>query len=130
MKHTDPSPIGLDIGTSRIVAAQRSGEDYKFSAELNAFVTIPYSSMTENVLKKENVPHTVQNSNILVPGNKSERFAGLLDTETRRPMTRGLLNPAEPDNVTLIRQLITSAIGENAKQGQTVCFSVPAAPPG
>jgi hypothetical protein len=130
MEHTDPSPIGLDIGTSRIIAAQRSGEEYTFSAELNAFVTIPYSSMTENVLKKENVPHTVRNSSILVHGNESERFADLLDTETRRPMTRGLLNPTEPDNVTLIRQLITSTIGQGAKQGQTVCFSVPAAPAG
>lgn len=130
MKQSDSSPIGLDIGTSRIIAAQRSGDEYNFSAELNAFVTIPYSKMTENVLKKGNVSHTVQNSSIVVHGNESERFADLLDSETRRPMTRGLLNPTEPEGVTLIRQLITSTIGQGARQGQTVCFSIPAAPIG
>jgi hypothetical protein len=130
MKHSDPSPIGLDIGTSRIIAAERSGEDYKFCAELNAFVTIPYSKMTENVLKKEGVSHTVQNSSIIVHGNESERFADLLDIETRRPMTRGLLNPTEPESVSLIRQIITSTLGSRAKPGQTVCFTVPAAPLG
>ncbi len=130
MKHSETSPIGLDIGTSRIVAAQQSGEECKYSAQLNAFVTIPYSKMTENVLKKENIPHTVQGSGIIVHGNESERFANLLDIETRRPMTRGLLNPTEPDSVALIRQLIASTLGPGIKSGQTVFFSVPAAPAG
>lgn len=130
MKNTEPNPIGLDIGTSRIIAAERSGEDYKFSAELNAFVTIPYSKMTENVLKKEGVSHTVENSSIVVHGNESDRFADLLDIETRRPMTRGLLNPTEPESVSLIRQIVTSTLPQRARQGQTVCFSVPAAPIG
>jgi hypothetical protein len=130
MKHSEPSPIGLDIGTSRIIAAQRSGADYSYSAQLNAFVTIPYSKMTESVLKKESIPHTIQDTTIIVHGNESERFADLLDVETRRPMTRGLLNPTEPESVTLVRQLIASTIGTGTKQGQTVCFSVPAAPLG
>ncbi|MBI4876819.1 MAG: hypothetical protein HY822_19455 [Acidobacteria bacterium] len=130
MKHSDTSPIGLDIGTSRIIAAQRSGEDYTFTAQLNAFVTIPYSKMTENVLKKESIPHAVQNSSLVVHGNESERFADLLNMETRRPMTRGLLNPTEPDSVALIRQIVATIVGQGARQGQTVCFSVPAAPTG
>ena len=130
MKHSDASPIGLDIGTSRIVAAQRSGEEYKYSAQLNAFVAIPYSKMTETVLTKENIPHSVQGSSIVVPGNESERFANLLDMETRRPMTRGLLNPTEPDSVALIRQLVSSTLGSWVKPGQRVCFTIPAATAG
>jgi hypothetical protein len=90
------SAIGLDVGTSRIVAARSMGQDIKYDIQLNAFVTIPYSKMTESVLQKEGVPHTVQANEIIVHGNESERLDDLLNKDIRRPMTRGVLNPDEP----------------------------------
>ena len=120
------SAIGLDVGTSRIVAARSVGEEIKYGIQLNAFVTIPYSKMTENVLQKEGVPHAIDSSEIMVHGNESERFADLLDRDIRRPMTRGLLNPDEPQSVRLIRELTTSLAGKAAK-GAKLCFSVPSA---
>jgi hypothetical protein len=122
-------PIGLDVGTSRIVTARQINNEIKYDAQLNAFVTIPYSKMTENVLRKEGVPHTVDRDEILVHGNESERFADLLNKDVRRTMTRGVLNPDEPDNVRLIRQITQSLLGESGK-GQKVYFTVPAAPLG
>src|SRR6516225_6183948 len=71
--------IGLDVGTSRIVTARQINNEIKYSTQLNAFITIPYSRMTENVLQKEAVPHTVEGDEILVHGNESERFAALLN---------------------------------------------------
>jgi hypothetical protein len=124
------SPIGLDIGTSRIVAARQSDQGYAFQSELNAFVTLPFSKMTENVLRKENVPHSVRGAEIVVHGNESEKFAALLQVETRRPMTKGVLNPSEPEGLGQIRQIISSLVGEKAKPGQKLCYSVPAAPLG
>ena len=123
------SAIGLDVGTSRIVAARNAGPEIKYDIQLNAFVTIPYSKMTESVLQKEGVPHAVDGNEILVHGNESERFADLLDKDIRRPMTRGVLNPGEPDSVRLIRELTISLAGK-ASKGAKLCFSVPAAPPG
>ena len=123
------SAIGLDVGTSRIVAARSVGQDIKYDIQLNAFVNIPYSKMTENVLQKEGVPHAIDANEIMVNGNESERFADLLDKDIRRPMTRGLLNPDEPDSVRLIRELTASLAGKAAK-GAKLCFSVPAAPLG
>jgi hypothetical protein len=41
-------------------------------------------------------------------------------------MTRGVLNPDEPENVRLIRE-ITSSLTGKAEKGQKVCFTVPAA---
>src|SRR4029077_1787399 len=120
------SAIGLDVGTSRIVAARSVGQDIKYDIQLNAFVTIPYSKMTESMLQKEGVPHTVQASEIIVHGNESERFADLLNKDIRRPMTRGVLNPEEPDSVRLIREITASLAGKAAK-GAKLCFSVPAA---
>jgi len=134
MNRSEPktSPIGLDVGTSRIVAARqeaRDGGDIQYTSQLNAFVTIPYSKMTASVLDKEGVPHTVENGEILVHGNESERFADLLNREIRRTMLRGVLNADEPDSVRLIRA-ITSSLAGKAEKGQKLCFTVPAAPLG
>src|SRR5262249_16619008 len=104
--------IGLDVGTSRIVSARQINNEIKYKTQLNAFVTIPYSRMTENVLQKEAVPHTVNGDEILVHGDESERFAGLLDKDIRRPMARGVLNPDESENVRLIRQITESLVGK------------------
>ena len=60
-RYSDGStPVGLDVGTSRIVAAWPNETGYVYRSELNSFVTLPYSKFTENVLRKENVPHTVR----------------------------------------------------------------------
>ena len=109
-------PIGLDIGTSRIVTARQFNHEIAYATELNAFVSIPYSKMTEKALQKEGVPHSVQGAEILVHGNESERFADLLDKDIRRTMTHGVLNPDEPDNVKLIRALTSSLTG-NVEKG-------------
>ncbi|MFN7992608.1 MAG: hypothetical protein U0Q18_03360 [Bryobacteraceae bacterium] len=119
--------IGLDVGTSRIVTARTAEQGFACESQLNAFVSIPHSRMTEGTLKREGIPYNVDGSTITVPGNESARFADLLQSEVRRPMTGGLLNPHEPDNVRIIGQITGMLLGETAK-GQKVCFTVPAAP--
>ena len=125
-----PSALGLDVGTSRIVAAQRHDKDIRFGTQLNAFVTMPFSKLTQGVFKKEGVPHLVQDSEITVYGDQSERFANLFHRETRRPMLRGILNPEESNSLTLVRQIVTLLTGEENGKGQRLCFSVPAPPIG
>jgi hypothetical protein len=124
------SAIGLDVGTSRIVAAQRLDKDTQFQTQLNAFVNIPFTKLTQGVLKKERIPHLVQDSEITVYGDESERFANLFHRETRRPMLRGVLNAGEADSLMLVRQIVTLLTGEATGDGQKLCFSVPAAPLG
>lgn len=126
---TNASAIGLDVGTSRIVTARHANHEVKYDVQLNAFVTVPYSKMTEKVLKAERVPHHVDGNEILVHGNESERFADLLNKDIRRTMTEGLLNPDEPESVRLIREIMVSLSGK-AEKGQKICFTVPAAPIG
>ncbi len=133
MRHNDKtnnnSALGLDVGTSRICLAQRAGEEFQYETQLNAFVNIPFSKMTEGVLKKEKVPHTVNGAEIVVHGNESDRFADLLNVETRRTMSRGVLNPAEPDSLSMIRKIVESLL-DPSKDRQKLCFTVPAAPLG
>lgn len=131
MTHANSSALGLDVGTSRIVIARRAEDDYRFESQLNAFVAIPYSKITEGVLDRERIPHTVQSGQIIVHGNESEKFAGLLNAETRRPMTAGVLDAKEPDSLTMIREILTTMFA--AHRGdlrRKVCFTVPAPPLG
>ncbi|MBI2684748.1 MAG: hypothetical protein HYX27_00415 [Acidobacteria bacterium] len=130
-RYSDGStPVGLDVGTSRIVAAWPDETDYVYRSELNSFVALPGSKFTESVLRKENVPHTVRANEILVQGNESERFADLLGAESRRPMARGFLNPDEPESLTMIGELLRSLLGTASHARQKLFFSIPAAPAG
>src|SRR5258708_7278991 len=128
MSTSTSNAMGLDVGTSRIVTARPDGkEGYQFRSQLNAFVTIPYSKMTERVLDKEGVPHSVNGSQIVVHGNECEKFADLMDTEIRRPMTGGVLDAKEPESISMMKEIIGSLINKNAPEKPLVCFTVPAA---
>jgi hypothetical protein len=126
---TKNEAIGLDVGTSRIVTARQNKNEFRYDAQLNAFVTIPYSKMTANVLKQEAVPHAVNGDEILVHGNESERFADLLNKDVRRTMARGVLNAGEPESVRLIGEIVRMLTGP-AEKGQKLYYTVPAAPLG
>src|SRR5437660_12102436 len=89
-------PLGLDVGTSRIVVARNTERKYQYEAELNAFVTLPYSKLAQSLLERENVFHEVQGAEIVVAGNDAQKFAEVFHVETRRPMRNGVLNPQEP----------------------------------
>ena len=126
--------IGLDVGTSRIVVARKAGQEYEYESHLNSFVAIPYSKMTESTLVREKILHTVQKNEIVVHGNDCERFADVLNTETRRTMTHGVVDPKEPDSVAIIRHMLDSLLSHpenaNEKSRSKIVFTVPAAPLG
>jgi hypothetical protein len=119
---------GLDLGTSRIVLATLNGQKVDFTPQLNAFVHIPYSKMTEQMLARENILHEVEGAHIYAYGNRSDEFAKFLNGDTRRSMQSGLLNPAEPKNLQMIELLLGHLCGK-AKEGEKLCFSIPSAPP-
>lgn len=127
----ESSALGLDVGTSRIVLARRAGDgnEYNYDSQLNAFVSIPYSKITASTLEREGVPHTVESGEIVVHGNESEKFAGLLNAEIRRPMNRGVLDPKEPSSLKMMREILARML-DGSKGSKKVCFTVPAAPLG
>lgn len=130
-RYSDGStPVGLDVGTSRMVAAWPTEEGYTYRSQLNSFVSLPNSKLTEAVLRKEQVPHSIRGPELLVHGNESERFADLIGAELRRPMTKGFLNPAEPDSMPMTQNLLLSLLGPSSHARQKLIFSVPAAPLG
>jgi hypothetical protein len=125
-EEVNTQPIGLDVGTSRIVVARASGKKYEYEAQLNAFFTLPWSRLTESLLQRENVFHEVTRNEIVVSGNDAEKLAEVFHAETRRPMKEGVLNPHEPHAIDVVRRLIGKLVGKAPSSGQKVFFSVPA----
>ena len=123
-------PIGLDVGTSRIVVARSTDDQYTYDTQLNAFLTLPYSKLARSLLERENVFHDVKGSEIVVAGNDAQKFAEVFHAETRRPMLNGVLNPREPHGMVVLQAIIGKMLGKASATGQKVYFSVPAPVPG
>ena len=118
-----PGAVGLDIGTSRIVVADGTpGKETR--SQLNAFVSVPTSEMAENVLRQRGMVYERNCKAIYVYGNDSDFFASFLDTDARRPMHSGLLNPREEMSQHMIQRIIEMLV-PRARKGETLCFSVP-----
>lgn len=119
--------LGLDVGTSRIVLARGTGPSARIERELNAFVSVPYSKFTENILKQNRVSyHLNGGKEMFIFGTESERFAGFFNTEMRRPMRNGVLNPSEENSVLVIESIIGGLLPKTKKH-EPLCFSVPGA---
>lgn len=119
-------PIGLDVGSSRVVAARTVGGKYQYESQLNAFLAVPYSKLTATLLERDNVLHAVEGSEILVIGSDAQRFAEVFHVAIRRPMRHGVLNPQEPHAIAVLRRILTKLLGKSSAEGQNVFFSVPA----
>jgi hypothetical protein len=95
-------------------------------------VAIPHSKITQTVLEREKVSHSVSAGEIIVHGNESDKLASLLNAETRRPMSQGVLDAKEPESLRMMREILSTMLGPaNGKSGrEKLCFTVPAAPLG
>jgi nucleoid DNA-binding protein len=121
------SALGLDVGTSRLVLASGPADHVKAKAELNAFITIPYSKFTENILRQNKVTYQLNGGSALqVYGNEAARFANVFNTELRRPMMGGTLNPSEEYSLSVMQAIVQQLL-RKTKNSEPLRFSVPGA---
>jgi nucleoid DNA-binding protein len=122
---TEPTAVGLDVGTSRVVLATGSAEHARTVDELNAFITLPYSKLTERIFKQKNVPYQLNGGTELqVYGNEAARFANVFNIEVRRPMSGGTLNPAEEQSLNVLQSIFQFLLTK-APRTRNLRFSVP-----
>jgi hypothetical protein len=124
--------VGLDLGTSSVVSARASGRGIRAESELNAFIELPTSRFTEQILKQNEIDFVRENGHLVVYGNGAFKFANMFNTETRRPMRHGLMNASEPYARKLLEVIVGKLVGRprgsRASEPELVCFSVPGAP--
>ncbi|MFQ5792517.1 MAG: hypothetical protein ACE5JI_18760, partial [Acidobacteriota bacterium] len=119
-------PGGLDLGTSTVVTARKNGKTFRSAVELNAFIELPPSRFTEQILEQNDIDFLRESGQIVVYGNGAAKFANMFNAETRRPMRHGLVNATEPYAPRLLEVIVTKLLGKPKRE--TICFSVPGAP--
>jgi hypothetical protein len=124
------NPVGLDVGTSKVVAARRKGKEIDTGAQLNAFIPVPYSRFTESVLGQNEISYYREDGELIIWGTATERFANMFNVNVRRPMADGLLNPKERYAMPVMESIIQSLVPKARAQGEVLAFSVPAAAEG
>ncbi len=120
---SETNALGLDIGTSRIVLAA-GPNGHRAQSQLNAFVSVPYSKMTESILQQNKMIYYRNGKELFVYGNDSERFASFFNAVPRRPMQHGVLNPQEVMGQQIIQAIIEKLV-PRARQNELICFSIP-----
>jgi hypothetical protein len=119
----DGNALGLDVGTSRIVLATDSNS-HRAQTQLNAFVTVPYTKMTETIMQQNKMVYYRNSKDLYVYGNDSERFASFFNAIPRRPMQYGVMNAQEGMGQQII-QAIIELIVPKARKNELICYSVP-----
>jgi hypothetical protein len=124
-------PLGLDVGTSKIVAARRSGRELQAATQLNAFIPVPYTPFTERTLQHQSdISYFRDDDELVIYGSATEKFANMFNAESRRPMADGLLNPREKQAMPVLEAILQTMVPKSRSAGEILAFSVPAAIPG
>jgi actin-like ATPase involved in cell morphogenesis len=124
-------PLGIDVGTSKVVVTRRGGKDVSCTSQLNAFIPVPYSPVTERTIQQQSDIHYFRDGDeIVIFGSATERFANMFNAEARRPMADGLLNPKEKQAWPVLEAILQSLVPKPRTANEVLAFSVPAAPPG
>jgi actin-like ATPase involved in cell morphogenesis len=124
--HVAGSPIGVDVGTSKIVVARKGQRDTESTSALNAFLPVPFARFTEATLAQNNIAYYRDDDDLIIYGTAAERFANMFNAESRRPMADGMLNPREKLAMPVLEAILQSLVPKAHAQGEILAFSVPA----
>ena len=102
------APMGLDVGTSKVVAARRSAKGVETAGQLNAFIPVPYSRFTENTLSQNDIAYYRDGDELVIYGTAAENFANMFNAEVRRPMADGLINAREKSAMPVLEAILQS----------------------
>jgi hypothetical protein len=130
MEKAGAAPAGIDVGTSKVVAARRRGKGIESAAQLNAFIPVPYSRFTESLLGQNEISYFREGDELVIFGTATEKFANMFNANVRRPMADGMINPKERMALPVLEAIIQTLLSKAKSQGEVLAFSVPAAPPG
>ncbi len=121
-------PVGLDVGTSHIVAAQNKLNHVHMVDQLNAFFTIPVSKFSRRILQNHDIMFFERGDLFYIVGYSADSFANMFNTSTHRPIQGGLLSPTEKEGLTVVQAVVNTLIQKPRRFGETICFGIPGEP--
>lgn len=130
--------IAIDIGTGYIASAEQGKEDNKivfrkvrdcfFKVDPSEFLGGANPLFGEKMLRKTGAHFIKVNGILYILGDSAYKMAGTVHKETLRPMSKGVLNPDEPESAVMVAELIKAVAGEAEKEDDILFFCVPANP--
>ena len=101
---------GLDCGTSYYIAATEDA----IKKQRNAFLTVEGDSKTvKRMLKRQRIPFVEKAGKVHIVGQHAFNYAQIFSqSELRRPMKSGLLNPAEKDALPVLSAIVSELLGK------------------
>lgn len=121
-------PVGLDVGTSHIVAAQNNRNYVNSIQDLNAFFTVPNAKFAKNILSQKEIKFYENDHEYYIIGYSAQSFANMFNVNTRRPMKDGFLSPKEDVGLSVITAIVDSLVHKPKNPGEILCFSIPGEP--
>lgn len=117
---------GLDVGTGTFVGTTKDG----IKIQRDAFLEVNSEKTSKKQLKLMNVPFVEINGKLYIIGNKATELANIFgNSELRRPMRQGTLNPLETDAFPVLREIIKSVIPElGADDEGVITYCIPGKP--
>lgn len=119
---------GIDVGTMNITCARRKDDRVVFTQQRNTFVEIEYSDIAERMLARSDVLHIKKDGHVYIVGEDALNFANIFNTETRRPMTQGILSRKEKSAIPMLQLIIERLLGKPDGTNEPAYFVVPANP--
>jgi hypothetical protein len=125
--------LGLDVGTSFIIAAREDKEGKVSYTDLrDAFYRLRPASpiaakMIEKGLQDKKFLKDSDNSFIVIGADAIEKAIERHDSASR-PMVRGVLSPKEKDARRILKFILHEVIGKPTEPGEKLVYSVPGAP--
>jgi len=131
--------VSVDVGTGYISSAEKSStEEGKivFRKVRDCFLKIDPSEFLgganplfgEKMLKKTGAHFIKVNGTLYILGDSAYKLAGTTHKETLRPMSKGVLNPNEPESAVMIGELIKAVAGQAESKDDILFFCIPANP--
>ncbi|MBC8408590.1 MAG: cell division FtsA domain-containing protein [Rhodobacteraceae bacterium] len=118
-------PKGLDCGTGNYVAASPD----KVKIQRNAFLSVDQNPTTKKSLKRLRIPYVELNGKLNIVGKHAYEYAQIFgNQDLKRPMAKGLLNPAEQNALPILKVIMSELLGTPQKENEAVVYCVPGAP--
>ena len=134
-----PRCVGIDVGTGFLTSAEKSLETpdkIVFRKVRDCFLKVDPAEFLgganplfgEKMLKKTGAHFIKVNDTLYILGDSAHKMAGITHKETLRPMSKGVLNPNEPESAVMLAELLKAVVGKAEKDDDILFYCVPANP--
>ncbi|MBF0387587.1 MAG: hypothetical protein HQL20_06995 [Candidatus Omnitrophica bacterium] len=120
--------VGLDVGTSNLVAARVTEKGEESTVSKNAFLYVREDDTTKELLTRMNIPQQMVNGKLCVVGKNAYDFSNYFDRRTQRSMNIGVINPLEREAIHVINLIVSKMLWKPRVANEVCSFSLPGQP--